>query len=151
MESRSGSAPEDPEDYIFDSGMESRRGRRSVPDSGMDPEDYIFDSGMESRSGSAPEDPEDYIFHCRRCSPQDPQEWNPDLAPLLRILRTTSSTVEWNPDLALLLRILRTTSSIVEWNPDLALLLRILRTTSSTVEWNPEGEEDLSLIVAWIL
>merc|ERR1712062_497742 len=60
-------------------------------------------------------------------------------------------TVEWNPDLALLLRILRTTSSIVEWNPDLALLLRILRTTSSTVEWNPEGEEDLSLIVAWIL
>merc|ERR1712039_1059554 len=52
---------------------------------------------------------------------------------------------------ALLLRILRTTSSTVEWNPDLALLLRILRTTSSTVEWNPEGEEDLSLIVAWIL
>ena len=49
---------EDPEDYIFDSGMEERSGL----DSGMDPEDYIFDSGMESRSGSAPEDPEDYIF-----------------------------------------------------------------------------------------
>merc|ERR1711879_688590 len=108
--------------------------------------DYIFDSGMESRSGSAPEDPEDYISTV---------EWNPegeeDLSLIVAwILRTTSSIVEWNPDLALLLRILRTTSSTVEWNPDLALLLRILRTTSSTVEWNPEGEEDLSLIVAWI-
>merc|ERR1712062_937454 len=56
-----------------------------------------------------------------------------------------------NPDLAPLLRILRTTSSTVEWNPDLALLLRILRTTSSTVEWNPEGDQDLASTVAWIL
>ena len=47
---------EDPEDYIFDSGMESRSG--SAPE---DPEDYIFDSGMESRSGfDSGMDPEDY-------------------------------------------------------------------------------------------
>ena len=46
----------DPEDYIFDSGMESRSG--SAPE---DPEDYIFDSGMESRSGfDSGMDPEDY-------------------------------------------------------------------------------------------